>query len=206
MDQLSTFYPLLFTCYKRSPRVFFNVKFFFASVTSLGTSSYFLSQLHSLFMLVSLSWLSSSDCRSVEWWQCWTPTVHCFLLLLCIFFIRISHYFLFLCITLIFIGQFPVLIIKIYKNVIQIYHWEIRRQQSYTLHCLCSDPSLTAFERNDTIGYWSWGASDVHIVTCELKDLVVKFVLYVIIYNSYTMEFEIWAMLLSDWYYLTKLW
>lgn len=103
----------------------------------------------------------------------------------CIFFIRISHYFLFLCITLIFIGQFPVLIIKIYKNVIQIYHWEIRRQQSYTLHCLCSDPSLTAFERNDTICYWSWGASDVHVVTCELKDLAVKFVLYIqLIYHG----------------------
>ena len=67
LDLLSPFYLLLFPCYKWSLSSF-NVKFF-PSVTSSVTSSSFLLQLHSLFILTNLSSLSSSECRSKVSWM-----------------------------------------------------------------------------------------------------------------------------------------
>ena len=67
LDLLSPFYLLLFPCYKWSLSSF-NVKFF-PSVTSSVTSSSFLLQLHSLFILTNLSSLSFSECRSKVSWM-----------------------------------------------------------------------------------------------------------------------------------------
>ena len=88
LDLLSPFYLLLFQCYKWSLSSF-NVKFF-ASVTSSVTSSSFSSQLHSLFMLIDLSSLNSSDCRSKVSWMVTVPKIP-----------TVNYFF---CFHLIFIG------------------------------------------------------------------------------------------------------
>ena len=192
MDLLSPFYLLLFPCYKWSLSSF-NVKVF-PSVTSSVTSSSFLSQLHSLFILTNLSSLSSSDCRSKVSWMVTVSKIPMVNYFSCnfIYFLLEFHFQHYHC----FFGPLSSRLYSVLCRLSIFTKWHVDlslgdKEAAQLRTCSagiyqCRHLSVTDFEYSDVIGYWQWWTS-VQLTDLWTEELVVEFILYAITHSYCTM-------------------
>lgn len=168
------------------PKSSVNVNFFFFDrLTSSGTFSSFLSQLLSIFTSI-LSSLSSSSCvtSSLNWQKCQYSHGQLLLLSLCLCSVWMSLpavLLFFLHCTFIFVNQLTFLTFNFLKMPLGFI--TRRKGGNMATHFamnwrMCSDQSLTDFERSDMIHQWSWCLYVMHMVICGLKSFAGKFVVY----------------------------
>lgn len=180
LDQLPAFYPLCSECCEIRLRI--SLTWIFFSITSsLGLSSFFLSEPLCSFMLINLLSLSSSGCICTD-----SRTAACqhsynelfplqFHLHLCQILLPALSLFISL-LTLIFVGQFPLLILSTFvKCHVGLSLEDKKVKQPHNLLSVWTEwqtssaPSLTIFERRDAIGHWSWSTSITYKVICGPK-------------------------------------